>query len=230
MSVDIHFNASALGSIQEVSLVLFKSWSEKKTLPMKLTKQGWKVSLSLPAGEYKYAFIVNGGIRLNDPEANAYAPDDDEKIWSVLLINAKGQRLHSNQSYRVHLHDYSLATRFDGPGLPGVHKQINLAIDESIVSRFEFTQVEGLHTVTLAWYTPDARLLQWSDHYLVENETSAPIELMFRCQPKTLMQSPLLGIWSLKMFIDGAFVLEDDFKVVDEEVYSRRDFLGCGAD
>jgi len=221
MAIDIQFDPTALGAVDEVALVAFKSWRQKKTFPMKRTDDRWQLTLNLPEGEYQYAFIVNSSLRLNDPLANVYAPDEQEKIWSVLKINEQGQRLYNNRTYSVHLQNYHLGTHFDEPVTAADLKKLNLALKTPLVASFLFTQVEGLHTVTLAWYTPEGQLVQWADQYLVENKTGEPIELAFRCQPTQLLDQPPVGSWTLKMFVDGAFVLEDDFKVVNEAVYSR---------
>lgn len=221
MAIDIRFDPTGLGEVKDVALVAFKSWRQKKRLPMKPAGDFWQISLNLTEGEYQYAFLVNGSLRLNDPLANVYEPDAEEKIWSLLKVNEQGQRLFNNRRYPVHLEHYHLGARFD-ESIPEVSfKKVNLALNQAIVAHFVFTQVEGLHTVTLAWYTPEGELIQWADQYLVENSTGEPIEMAFRCQPNKLLSAPPLGSWSLKLLVDGAFVLADDFKVFNEAVYSR---------
>ena len=47
----------------------------------------WKYDLNLTDGEYLYKFIINNGIRINDPNANKYVKWVNGETWSMLKIH-----------------------------------------------------------------------------------------------------------------------------------------------
>lgn len=75
---------------QAVSAVLageFNSWSLKDT-PMKKLKDGsFSATLSLPAGRsYRFRYVLDGSVWVNDTEADGYAPNEYGEENSVLII------------------------------------------------------------------------------------------------------------------------------------------------
>lgn len=75
---------------QAVSAVLageFNSWSLEDT-PMKKLKDGsFSATLSLPAGRsYRFRYVLDGSVWVNDPDADGYAPNEYGEENSVLII------------------------------------------------------------------------------------------------------------------------------------------------
>lgn len=65
----------------------FNGWSLTET-PMKLLKDGtFSATLSLPAGQiYRFRYVLDGGVWVNDPDADGFAPNEYGEANSVLSI------------------------------------------------------------------------------------------------------------------------------------------------
>ncbi len=65
----------------------FNSWSLLET-PMKKLKDGsFSATLSLPAGQsYLFRYVLDGGVWVNDPAADRYAPNEYGEENSVLSV------------------------------------------------------------------------------------------------------------------------------------------------
>lgn len=65
----------------------FNGWSLQET-PMKKLKDGsFSASLSLPAGQsYRFRYVLDGGVWVNDGEADGYVPNEYGEANSVLII------------------------------------------------------------------------------------------------------------------------------------------------
>lgn len=221
MSIRLNFTGPKNMHIKSVNLIQSQDKPSDLGLPMKQIGDEWVIEKSFPPGEHHYAFLVNGNLKLNDPMANMYAPDDQEKIWSVLLIDSKGQRLYNNTQYTTHIETYTLTSHVtDQKGIPS-KKAFNRLTDDKVAARLTFKKVTGLHNVTLAWYKPNGSLHQWSEQFLLEPENpDEPIDLWFWMNlkgEKRILQS---GSWILKLFIDGAFILEDAFTISESSTYA----------
>lgn len=207
-------------TVHEVACILCKEKAVEETIPMKRQGQDWLLEKNLPPGEHRYAFLINGNLRLNDPKANMYAPDDHETIWSVLLIDEAGQRLYNNQEYQLHIDAYLLSSFLSETPSGRSKKVFNKRIDPKVAAGFTFKEVTGLHCVTVAWYKPDNTLDRFSEQYLVEPETKdEKIHLWFWMDLKGSEREVSIGKWTLRLFIDGRYILEDSFMIHEESVY-----------
>ena len=65
----------------------FNGWSLQET-PMKKLKDGsFSAILSLPAGQsYRFRYVLDGGVWVNDTEADGYAPNEYGEANSVLTL------------------------------------------------------------------------------------------------------------------------------------------------
>ncbi len=65
----------------------FNGWSLQET-PMKKLKDGsFSAIVSLPAGQsYRFRYVLDGGVWVNDSEADGYAPNEYGEANSVLTI------------------------------------------------------------------------------------------------------------------------------------------------
>lgn len=63
----------------------FNGWSLRET-PMKKIKDGsFSATLSLPAGQsYRFRYVLDGGVWVNDTAADGYAPNEYGEANSVL--------------------------------------------------------------------------------------------------------------------------------------------------
>jgi 1,4-alpha-glucan branching enzyme len=65
----------------------FNGWSLLETPMKKLKDNSFSVSLSLPAGQsYRFRYVLDGGVWVNDTEADSYAPNEYGEANSVLTI------------------------------------------------------------------------------------------------------------------------------------------------
>ena len=65
----------------------FNGWSLRET-PMKKLKDGsFSATLSLPAGQsYRFRYVLDGGVWVNDTDADGYAPNEYGEANSVLTV------------------------------------------------------------------------------------------------------------------------------------------------
>jgi 1,4-alpha-glucan branching enzyme len=65
----------------------FNSWSLRET-PMKKLKDGsFSAALSLPSGHsYRFRYVLDGGVWVNDTDADGYAPNEYGEANSVLIV------------------------------------------------------------------------------------------------------------------------------------------------
>ena len=59
-----------------------------------MDKQGnkWVFNCNNMSDEYFYKYLINDGIRINDPSSKIYMPDNKGELWSYLNINEEGKR------------------------------------------------------------------------------------------------------------------------------------------
>lgn len=93
-------------------------------------------------------------------------------------------------------------------------------MDPKVAARFTFSDVTGLHCVTVAWYKPDGTLDRFAEQYLVEPEmANEKIKLWFWIDLKESKKQIPVGKWILKLFIDGRYILEDSFMINEQSIY-----------
>lgn len=183
----------------------------------------WSFKCVLPPGEHYYKFLINGELRLNDSTANVYLPDDNEELWSVIMINEQDQRLYNNTQYTTHIEKYNITSNINEEEFVTNKKNFNMILDKKIVTRFQFTNVTGLHAVTTAWYTPKGELFQTTENNLfTPQENNNPIMMWFWMDLEDDTRKYPHGTWTIKLFIDGEFILEDQFNLLEANSYSSQ--------
>lgn len=180
----------------------------------------WSFNQHLEPGEYAYRFLVNGVLELNDPTANLYYPDASEKLWSMLVIDQAGERLYNNTRATIHIARYSIHSVIS-EHTQRQKKNFNQALDSKVVTRFDFTKITGVHTITTAWFAPNSELFQ-----IVESNVfkpagqKEPIKCWFWLDLKDSTRQYPTGIWTIKLFINGGFILADHFRLQQTSLYS----------
>lgn len=190
---------------------------------MKKKNNKWQFSCKLPPGEHRYKFLINETLRLNDPTANIYFPDDDEELWSIIIINGQGQRLYNNTQYTVHIDKYNISSVLNDE-ITHNKKNFNILLDQRVVTKFEFTNVSGVHAVTTAWYTPKGELFQVTENILFKppKKEDTPIKMWFWMDLEDKTRKYPCGIWTMKLFINGEFILQDNFTLSETNIYSSQ--------
>lgn len=183
----------------------------------------WVFKCQLPPGEHPYKFLINENLKLNDSKANIYMPDDNEELWSIVMINDEDERLYNNTQYTVHIDKYSICSNIGEDVNLANKKSFNTLLDKKVVTRFNFTNITGLHSVTTAWYTPKGELFQTSENSLFASEdVDKPVMIWFWMDLENKKGMYPLGLWSIKLFVDGEFVLEDKFELLEGMAYSSK--------
>ncbi|MBU5437239.1 hypothetical protein KQI42_04415 [Tissierella sp. MSJ-40] len=220
MKINFEYEENEYLTIDTISVIGdFNDYDPKKG-QMEKKDNIWVFSCDLPSGEHKYKFLINEELKLNDPTANIYFPDDKEELWSVVIINDEDQRLYNNTQYTVHMDKYNISSILNEEVVAN-KKNFNILLDKKVVTRFEFTNVTGLHTVTTAWYTPKRELFQITENNLFTPPgEDKPIKMWFWMDLEGKTREYPCGVWTLKLFIDGEFILEDKFILSESSSYS----------
>lgn len=181
----------------------------------------WIFKCDLKSGEHPYKFLINGELKLNDSTANIYLPDENEELWSIVIINENDQRMYNNTQYTTHIEKYNISSTISEEENTANKKNFNIVLDKKIVTRFQFTNVTGLHAVTTVWYTPMGELFQVTENNLfAPPNNEKPIVLWFWMDLTDTTRSYPSGTWRMKFFIDGEFILEDEFNLIKSGTYS----------
>ncbi|MBU5427021.1 hypothetical protein KQI41_11410 [Tissierella pigra] len=222
MKINFKYEENEYLNIHTISVIgEFNGYDSKKG---QMIKEGntWIFGHNLPPGEHRYKFLINGELKLNDPTANIYLPDDNEELWSVIIINDQEERLYNNTQYTVHLDKYNISSVAKEEVVAN-KKRFNIFLDKKVITRFEFTKVTGLHTVTTVWYTPKMDLFQITENNLFTPQgEDKPIKMWFWMDLEDKGRQYPCGVWTMKLFIDGEFILEDQFTITESSSYSSQ--------
>ena len=194
----------------------FNNWDETINVMEKDDENNWWTEVDLLPGEHLYKFVINDIIRMNDP---IYEPNEEGELMSLILINEDNERLFNNEQYTVHIEKYNMLNQILEEDIQINKKLFNINIDERVVTKFEFTNVTGIHSITVLWYRPDNTLNHFSENVLFtpESEEDKPIKMWFWME----VDEPILtGMWSIKLFVDGEFILEDTFNIGNSPIYN----------
>lgn len=220
MNVRIAYREPTDLTIQSLAVIGDFNHFDPKKGKMEKSGQVWTFSQHLPPGEYAYRLLVNGVLELNDPTANLYDLDEAGKLWSMIVINAEGERLYNNTQTTVHIEEYTMHSMID----EHKHRQKKVfkrTLDAKVVARFDFTNVTGVHTVTTAWVGPSGELFQVVEQNLFKAKgKKEPIKLWFWLDLTDSTHQYPAGVWTIQLFIDGRFVLADHFQLLKTSVYS----------
>lgn len=222
MEVIFQYEENNYLPIENISVIgRFNDYDSNKGVMIKEDNK-WIFKCDLQTGEHPYKFLINGELKLNDSTANIYLPDDNEELWSIVKINENDQRMYNNTQYTTHIESYNICSSVSEQENIINRKTFNIAIDKKVVTRFQFTNVTGLHTVTTAWYTPTGDLFQMTENNLfMTPEVKEPVMLWFWMDLTDNTRKYPFGTWTMKFFIDGEFILEDQFKLLQNSVYSK---------
>jgi hypothetical protein len=131
---------------------------------MMVQKDGyWHYSFQGSEGSYKYKFLVNDKLELNDPMAYDYVMDG-QNSWSLLFVDKKGNRIIQNTPSMIKLKEYCLCSSINQDRNFFSKKIFNTSIFDKAVSRLVFSKARGMHLITAAWYNPYEELYEYSEN------------------------------------------------------------------
>lgn len=206
-------NVSVLGS--------FNEYDEKAGM-MKRVQDCWVTEVELPPGEHYYKFLINEQYKLNDPQNNALLPHLYDELWSVIVINEQNEQLFSNEQYSLNIESYAVTSV--QTELPvAVNKKIfQLGMDNQLVTRFSFTNIKGLNCISAIWFDSHGQFFDYSENILFEDEYSPdePVYLWFWLPLQEPDKVYAEGQWTLKLFVNGRYVLEDQYTLSRSPAYA----------
>ena len=221
MSVRIQYK-NQLG-IEIETICILGSFSGYDAAKGKMHQEGefWVYEAEFPPGEYYYKFLINEAFLLNDSFANCYAPrrPEEKELWSVLKIGLSGERLYFNAPTTVNVEEYFLSGVMTDEAV--VEKRFfSTAIDKKTVARFGFNNIQGIHSVTVLWCDSTRNVREYTEQILCpEPNAQKAVIVWFWLDIKNLEQPE--GIWTMKLLIDGKYILEDKFQIGNAFSYSQ---------
>ena len=191
--------------IQSLSLVgEVNEWNKDANLFKKNDEGIWEIEMEFPKGKSLYKLVLNDEMTLNDPTANLYFPDAKEELMSVMLIDEEtGKRLYNNEQYHLEISAYSL-NNYISKRLEVINRNYFLDKDRKVVLGLGFKNITGIHSVTVAWYSPDGRLQRFSENNLMKPEEEEEVKMWFWLPLEADLP---LGQWQFKVFIDGYILI-----------------------
>lgn len=222
MNVIIEYPNIEYLKIKEIEILSSFNDYKGEKLNLDQERQVWRIEKNLPEGEYNYKFLINKELKLNDPIANMYMPDENDELWSLIVINEKKERLYNNQQYFLHIENYSLSSEISEIKDLKIRKTYDKSIQKKIVSRFEFMKVNGLHAITTIWYSPNGDIFQIAENNLFNPDDKESIYFWFWLPLNESERKIPTGIWKLQLFINGDFILEDNFTIIESSNYSSK--------
>lgn len=187
----------------------FNNWSNSKNI-MKKNEQGiWETEIDFSPGEYRYKFLIDNIIRMNDPTNNIYIQDEKGELTTLLIINEHGELMENIHPSKVHIENYHLTNRINDNISIQDKKTFNL-YDEKIVCRLDFLDVIGVHNVSILWYRPDGEFYYMTENLLwaQDEDKGKPIVQWYWINAHNDLPR---GKWTLKLYINGTFIFADNF-------------------
>lgn len=236
MAITFFYKNTPYIQIETISIIgEFNDYDENAT-PLELVKSGWFVDIELPTGKYPYKFIINGVLRLNDPNASLYSSDRDGEIWSVVYVGINGELKPESDCGILHLTNHVISNKTMDLIEEVRHKNnFNIHMDSKVAAGFEFCNISGKHTITAIWVNSQYHMHHISDHYIDVNDgdenNAADVWFWIDLQEKE-REYPL-GTWYVKLFVDGGFLMEEKFTIGNGGTYqatNRGIFLNQGFD
>lgn len=174
----------------------------------KITKNKWVTEIEeLTKGTYTYRFLINGLFTLNDPNANIYEPDNEGKLWSVIVIDDEGRRLFNNEQYRVYINSIQITDDYYEDIDDSVFEFSN-DTSKQIVVRYEFTKITGAHTVSALWINSLGNIKAWSEEIIMPTDERNLV--WFGLNIANIYEEES-GEWNILLFIDGKYILDHSF-------------------
>lgn len=227
MLVKLAYENSTYFQINSMSVI--GSFNQFNPVQGTMSKQNnqWIYEVDLLPGEYLYRLLVNNTFELNDPSANLYMPDEQDRLWSMVMINQNEERLFNPNNSSVVINNYWMFNRMTDEMPTYSKKQFNLLMDKQVAICFEYVEVIGINTVTIIWYDPIGQIIALDEQALfVDLDKPSEVHQHWHLLPFDIVQDPiLLGTWHYKLFVNGQYILEDHFEIQRGTSYSSTGHL-----
>lgn len=215
MKYTFHYADNDSFYIENIAVVGdFNNWDPHTSI-MELCDDGlWKVEVYLSPGQYRYKLLINDYILLNDPTSTLYVQDENGAMKSLIIINDDGTRMINVDTLPIEICAYHLSNDFIEAGAESLKHSFIAYEDKNVVCKFGFKNVTGIHTVSVLWFAPGDIFYSLSESVLwrPEGEEYDIVTLWFWLDIHS--QALTTGEWTLKLFIDGAYILKDSFELL----------------
>ncbi len=222
MVFEFYFENTYYLPVYEVSVIGRFNHYDPKANILKRHKDGYHGTAMFSPGEYEYKFLINGVLRLNDPAAQYYRKDKNGEVWTVLVIDKNGNRLSSETEQRIELYNHVICGQMVENMEACYSRECFTHADERVCAGYGFGNILGTHSITAIWVNPDLAMHHICEHVIevlpgdMNNATDVWFWLDFhekrRYYPK--------GVWRIKLYINGNFIMEDKFHFESGYLYS----------
>ncbi|HOM02739.1 MAG TPA: glycoside hydrolase [Acetivibrio sp.] len=200
--------------IKSISIVGdFNNWDSSKNILQRYDDKTWMTEIELLSGNYKYKFLINDNIFLNDPNALIYTYDDKGNTVSFISIGENNKRFVKAAPASLNIESYSFSV-VDKELLSCESKERKCYKDKhsGLAVKIGFTGITGLHTINAIWYSPNNEIYEIQESVLEDSEKieDGKAEALFQIN---INDDTCEGEWKLQVFINGAYTLEDSFTV-----------------
>lgn len=106
--------------------------------------------------------------------------------------------------------------------LIGSKKQFNLTNGTKVCVKFEFSDIIGVHNISIVWFSPLGQILKIDEHAICSEENNEYNEYsIWSVLPldNQIEEYPNKG-WLVIFFVNRSFILEDEFEVHRSIMYS----------
>lgn len=212
--ITIMFEKPDIGiSISSVEIIWNTEGLENIEMHKELLGEKWTAEVNiLSKGTYTYRFQINGLFTLNDPNANMFQPDNEGKLWSAILIDEQGRQLFNNEQYSVNIESVQIADDYYDD-IDESQYEFSTADTKHIVTRYEFTNVTGVHTASVIWLNPNGEISAWAEETVLPTTES---NYAWFGLDTINMDINSAGAWSILLFIDGKYVFAHSFTFICE--------------
>ncbi|MGD1820067.1 MAG: hypothetical protein ACPKOI_09335 [Pleomorphochaeta sp.] len=186
-------------------------WYDTDTKPVEMQNQDdkWICNIDLSEGTYLYKILLNDILPINDSYSNLFLPDENDVLWSVLVVNENKERAYCNKQTNLNISDYILASDISNFGITNCKKIFIPPSDKMIATRLGFKNVTGVHTITALYISPEDEWFDIYEHTLLPQNKY----VWFSLDLNVIGRNYLHGMWQIMIFVDGEFVLKDNFEL-----------------
>lgn len=220
MQVIFQYRESSRLQIHTIKLTL-KSNCELYCVNMnKVSKDIWSCDLDVQKGEYRYQFCINQYISIIDP-LNKERVMEEGELWSYLNV---GDNTYCEDNCVDIIITHILITNqlqnyFD---MERMQREIILSFDLKVVLGMLLEAKLGFHQIVVLWYRPDMCLYHISQHTIDIADDERGENVLWLWLDIGNNEEFQIGVWSIKILLDGRYYTSDNFIVYEKITDSRR--------
>ena len=171
---------------------------------MKRYGEKWIYTTNLPDGRYRYKFLVDDIIRINDSEASCYEIDEYGEVWSVIIV--KEDRKMSLRSEKIYFDNLTIVENKNSISQVGRIPYISALRTSYVHAIVSINGGFGLHNVTILWIEPTGTIFQTDEIGLSIDDIPYPVsKIETDLNIKNTLKFYPSGKWYVHIYLDGEF-------------------------